>query len=226
MRLLLLLITTGLLAAPPAHAGKSFFDVVTDLFDGDQPEEPDPSVTLQAPFAYDPNRTIEKDAPLPVNAVPLNQPHRTAKEIGQWLMITTSDLLTFKAGDAEAEIKAESGYFAQTGEAQYREFLQANSMLQVINSGRFHMQAIVSDNPVLLNEASQGGIYRWLYEVPVIVSYIRVSGFSYKQETPVSQKLNLTLQIRRIESDDSSFGGEHGVVIEIWKGSVESMDKG
>lgn len=224
MRTILFLTVLACIIPAKAYAAKTFWEVMTGIFSEEKEPEPDPAVTLQAPFAYNPERIVDKNKTLPVNTgVPLDKPHRTSKEIAEWLMVTASDVLTFEAGQHTQEMADEDFYFTPSGKQQYVEFLNKNTMMRVLESGRYDMLSFVSETPLLQNEGVRDGHYRWLFEVPIMVSYVDSSGFNYKDKDAVSQRWKLNIQVRRVQQSDES--ENEGVAIELWSGKMDRTEK-
>lgn len=215
----------GMTAAPQqAFAAKSFFEVISEWLNP-PPEGPDPTKTLQAPFAYDPNKTIEQIDREP-STVPLRYANTTEAEIGKWLTTAVSDAMSFKTNSGQTNDLSEinARYFASSGKAQFRDFLVQNNIQKVVESGRYNISSFVSETPLLLNSGEANDRFRWLYEVPIMVSYMDSQKFNYKEDTPVNQHIVLTIQVGRfakVEDGDNNFA----VLIETWAGKSQKIDK-
>ena len=210
----------------PAYAKKSFFEAMFGWLTP-EPEGPDPAETLRAPFSYDTPRTgdIEGDvAPKPTNVVPLKHAHTNEAEIGKWLVTAVSDAMSYKVGDEPDISKPNSKYFAQSGLEQYKDFLVKNNIQKVVESGRYNIRSFVKETPLLLNSGSANDRFRWLYEIPVMVSYMDAQTFDYKSSDPVNQHIVLTVQVGRFaETGDEQNNFE--VLIETWNGKSQKIDK-
>ncbi len=206
--------------AAPAQAGwlEFFFPTLKQ-------KGADPMETLQAPFALDPKAAPPKERPdptkaeLPVNQLPLDQPHRDNQEISSWLTSVTSAAMTFDGDDYQAKIKDNEKYFTLAGKEQYMVFLNGNNVIKVLDSKKFHVRSFVQDIPLLLNEGAVNGVYRWLYEVPMMVSYMERGVTDYKKLEPVNQQIVLTVQVGRVPSS----GTDMAVLIERWDGRVQQV---
>ena len=183
----------------------------------------EPVRTLTAPFADTAPAdlsTLPTASSLPVlpeNKVPLDQPHRSTSDLAEWITMAVSEILTFKNADMQAIIDANKKYFDPNGQAQFQTFMTENNMTKVLETGRFNMHAFVKQTPLLLNEGNVDGRFRWLYEVPVMITYLDRSTKGYTKETrPVNQELVLTIQIGR--TPDLAVGKD--VVIERWTGKL------
>lgn len=222
-----LIISLAVTNAPPAQAGLLEF-----FFPSTRKKEYDPTYTMQAPFAVDEEarqKQIEQQSDpnavrpatpkhaMPENNTPLNQPHRDNKEISAWLTTATSEAMTFDQPDYKALLKKDEQYFNETGKTEYMKFLNDHNIIKVLESGKYDVRSFVQGQPLLLNEGAVNGVYRWLYEVPMMVSYMDRGAKSYKDLEPVNQQLTLTVQVGRI---GGVMEGE-AIVIERWSGKAQ-----
>ncbi|MCC6597222.1 MAG: DotI/IcmL family type IV secretion protein [Alphaproteobacteria bacterium] len=215
-----LVVASLMLFSGVAHAGLLEF-----FFPSLKTEEPDPMQTLQAPFAADGQapqlvgpRAVQS---LPENAIPMQQPHRATRQITDWVVTVVSEAMTFDSKDMEAEKDGSLKYFNTGGRAQYEQFLKDSKLRNVIDSQKYSVRSYVRDAPLLLNEGEVKGYYRWLYEVPIMVSYMGRNEKDYRQATPVNQQMVITLQIGRSPMAEDSAG----IVVESWSGKVQELDK-
>ena len=220
MRRLFLFICSFFVFAFPAisHAG-----IIEFLFPSLREEEYDPTEDMIAPFAVGQGaEEMEKLESLPEGEVSLSRPHRLSQEIGQWVMTAAGEAMNFDAGSAEAQINARNHYFDTTGRNQYVAFLRDQKILSVIQDGRFNVRSYVDGQPLLLNEGVVNERYRWLFRVPVVVSYMDKNMTSYKgAEAKLVQKATVNIQIGRIKADDKP----EGLQVEQWSGSMAPMEK-
>ncbi len=198
----------------PAHAGvlEFFFPTLRNADD-------DPAKTLQAPFA-DVEDDAEKGAKNNNDAVPLNLPHRAMTDITKWVVTVTSEVMTF-SGDYKTELEVGTAYFDEGGRQQYDAFIEEKKILNVMASGKYDVRSYVRDTPILLNEGAVQGRYRWLYEVPLMISYLQRGVKDYKEVEAVNQNMVLRVQIGRSETAENDLG----LQIERWTGKVQKMDK-
>jgi hypothetical protein len=226
--LLALVFTLGVVTPQPAQAGWVEF-----FFPSLKKKEYDPGLTMQAPFAVDPKELEKPQDPaaalknpppkfaLPENKTPLDQPHRDALEISEWLTTVSSDVLTFDKADYRGKLDSTAKYFTAAGRDQYVKFLTDNNIIKVLDSGKFDVRSFVQEQPLLLNEGAVNGTYRWLFEVPMMVSYMEQGAKDYKNLEPVNQRMILTLQVGRVSTDQQGMG----VLIERVDGRVERVAK-
>ncbi len=179
-------------------------------------EEADPTDTLQAPFA-DVEALKEKgDAvkigTLPENNVPLEQAHRGKLSISKWVSNTVSEVTAFTASDIQADIDSHKIYFDGNGQREYMAFLEQQGVMASLKTQQYFIRSFVEDTPMLLNEGTVNGRYRWLYEVPVMTSTMDRGMSDYKKASAVNKKVVITLQIGRTNDAEN----DTGVLIETW----------
>lgn len=205
-----------------AHAKKSFWDAMFGWMDPPD-NSPDPAQTLEAPFAYKGSEkpdAIGIEQPKKSAIVPLQHAHTNEAAIGKWLIEAVSESMSHQIGGADVYEK-NKGYFAPSGLAQFKQFMKDNNIQKVIDSKRFNIRSFVKESPLLLNSGSAENRFRWLYEVPLMVSYMDAEKFNYKEDEPVNQHIALTVQVGRVEQA----GNPLGILIETWSGTSQKIDK-
>lgn len=213
------------LSASPAHAG-----ILEFLFPSLRDEGYNPSETLQAPFAAPAEgeataegpegAEVEKKDSRPEDAVPLKQAHRASADISEWVTNAASEVMTFD-GEYKQELADSRKYFDEGGRAQYEAFLNDTKIKRVLESGKYEVRSYVSDVPLLLNEGAVKERYRWLYEVPVMVSYIPKGSNNYKNLEPVNQAVVIRLQVGRTADAETDLR----LKIERWNGKAAKAEK-
>ncbi len=185
-------------------------------------EGPDPAKTLEAPFAD--KEAIKNDKqPALADNVPLNLPHRSDKQIASWLTGTVADTLTFDKIDPQDDYNEIRKFFDDKGWQQFNDYLVESKVQAVLDSRRYSLRSFVEEPPLLINKGEVSGVYKWLYEVPVMVTYLAAGQTKYdgaKQE-PVTQTIIVKLQIARTGNPDDG----DGLVIESWSGRLLKSSK-
>lgn len=208
------LLSIAFFSASEAHAKKSFFEgMFPFLYDRGDDEIIRGSV-MKAPFADSDVKIDESIKGLPQNAIPLDQPHRSDDDVTRWVITSVSQALTFQDVDYEKEInQAVEQFFTTASAAQYQSFLTDKKIVDVLKGKRYRMNSFTQGDPVLVNEGALKGRYRWLYEVPVMVSYMDRRNFDYREKNAINQQYSLQIQVGR--SDQARVDGE-GLAIESW----------
>ncbi|MEM7651476.1 MAG: DotI/IcmL family type IV secretion protein [Pseudomonadota bacterium] len=180
--------------------------------------EDNPAETLQAPFAHG-TQEGEEAPEENKSIVPLNLQHRTAKDIEEWTVTAVSDAMSFGTAGYEADFEEAKPDFDAGGWGQYQTFLEEKKIMRVLKSGQYDVRSYVKGTPILLNEGAVSGRYRWLYEVPIMVSYLKRGVTDYKNVEPVNQNMALRVQVGRVEDPQD----DYGLSIERWSGTVKQV---
>lgn len=180
--------------------------------------EENPYDTLQAPFAdhdAQSQKDLETDNETSAKTmVALDLPHRDLNSLSAWVTSNASEVLTFNAGQLDAGLEKNRPHFDVRGLEEFKAFLDKNNISKNIQSGQYNVRSFVEEKPLLLNQGKVGGRYRWLYEVPIMLSYIDSSAKDYKKTQPTNANFVINLQVGRSKDGDEV----DGLLIEHWTG--------
>jgi hypothetical protein len=168
---------------------------------------------LKAPFAAEDGMTETQNA-MTIGGVALNLPNATDATITNWVSSAVTDALTFTSGDVQGHARDSLQYFTPAGEEQYIAFLRDSNIYQNLDSGYYQLNSAVQLEPLLVGEQESNGLYKWLYDVQVMLSYLNAGTTSYDAALPQNQTLFLRVQVTRAEATDEN---DMGVRIELWK---------
>lgn len=181
---------------------------------------PKNSPAFDIPYYADTNDIeVKKKNGLPVNAMPIDAPHRTAKEVGRWVADTLSVALGIEAGRMDAHKRTIRGYFSDNGWAGYETFLKTHNITKAMRDTKATITTVVNKTPLLLNEGSVDGRYRWLYEVQTMMTFFENGAMVYgRGKKPPSYNFSFNVEIARVP--ESRAKDEHGLIIEFIEGSA------
>src|SRR3989339_554783 len=108
---------------------------------------------------------LDQEQRLPVNNIPLEEQHRSADEIAEWLMVVVAESLAFDTQNYEQVTRQVTRYFLPFAYDQYLEFLKQGNIEQTLQENDLRLYSFVQEKPYLLNKGSLDGSYRWLFEV-------------------------------------------------------------
>lgn len=140
-----------------------------------------------------------------VQMVPLNQANLNDAAIVSWAARSSSDIMTFGFHDYQRRLQESAQYFTRRGWQSFSEALEAAGLLEMIQERRQVVTAAPRRAPIIVQQGVVNGIYRWVVELPLIVTY--QSGSSKD-----SQNLNVRLLVIRTPTLDSP----SGVGIQQW----------
>lgn len=170
---------------------------------------PDPGTV--APFSN--TLTTQSPSTEGFTALPLDQANRTPRELKDWLNTAVSDILTLSATEYDAQVAKSKTYFTEEGFKQFTGYLGEAGLYQALSAGDLKTTVYVDSPPLLLNDGAVGGVYRWLYDVPVTLTYIPRSTTAYTGQTDMQvRQVTVRLQLGRINKPDEP----EAVRIESW----------
>lgn len=180
--------------------GYAFFTEVTMTEPGDV-----------APFSA----TLTNETPTTAGfeALPIDQPNRTARELAEWLNTAIPEILSLSGAQYDQQIADVKKYFTEDGYAQFTGYVGEAGLYPALTAGDLRISAYVDSAPLLLNDGTVGGVYRWLYDVPVTMSYLPRTATEYTVQTNAQvRQVTVRLQLGRIDKPDEP----EAVRIESW----------
>ncbi len=170
-------------------------------------------VGAQAPFAAD--TLIAKNDTLPeLRSITRDEPHRTARELAVWVSQSVSEVLTFDAPGFAGQMRAAEKYFSVAGYQEFKAYIQQANLEATLKNGDQKVNVLVEQPPLLLNSGPAGGVYKWLYEVPVTISYTPRQLRELRPDNKMTQGRKLTVRLQLGRYDDAMT--TEGVRIETW----------
>ena len=194
-----LLLTVLAVGCVLVSCGAAHASVLGFFFPSLRDNEPDPGVTLQAPF-------IEKMAVVEgeeASAEILHVPHRSPKDIGDWVLGLVSEVLTFPVGSFEKQQEFEQQFFSESGWQKYQEFIADKGIAKIAKGEQYQVLSYANQMPLLLNSGLVNGRFRWLYEVPMTVSYLGANVTDYKKAKAINKSFVLRVQVGRVAEKDA-----------------------
>ena len=146
-----------------------------------------------------------------LQAIPLDKPHRADRELKGWISGAVSESLSIDPLRFNDVRQAVQGYFTTSGLKQYEDYLNTSGLLQNLRDRNNRMNVFLEDQPLLLNASDVNGVYRWLYQVPVTLTFIPRGAVNASQDM-VNRKITLRVQLRRV----SARAAQDEMQIESW----------
>lgn len=139
----------------------------------------------------------------------------SGREIGYRLTEIVAETLSFDKGNYVYNLGAMEKYFTQTGYAQYKQFLTGSQFQQTLETQNLQSGAYVQQEPLELTSGAIGGAYKWLFEVPVTISFIPKDSESYRDGAvqPQNRDMILRVQFTRVRDEKDP----EAVKIELWQ---------
>ncbi len=140
-----------------------------------------------------------------IRMVPLNEPNMNDAAMISWSARAASDIMTFGFHDYSQRLQESSTYFTRRGWQSFTEALDRSRVMEGVQKTQQVVTAAPKSAPVIVQQGLVEGIYRWIIELPLIVTY--QSGTTQRTDT-----LNVQLLIVRVSTLDSP----SGVGIQQW----------
>ena len=137
--------------------------------------------------------------------VPLDQPNMAVPALMSWVAQAATDVMTFGFHDYQRRLQDASRHFTRRGWETFTEALQKSRIIEGVEKTQQVLTAAPKSAPILVQEGILNGRYRWVIEMPLMVTY-RAGGAS---KTDTHQ---LRLVIERMPSLENPVG----VGIEQW----------
>ncbi|WP_119343039.1 DotI/IcmL/TraM family protein [Facilibium subflavum] len=125
---------------------------------------------------------------------PLSQPLVSDDKVKSWTVQALNHIYQLDFVNYAKEFSANADYFTNAG---WKNFSQAFfPMLQKIKKQQLVMNAITTDEPIILSQGIIDGIYTWVVQVPVSIHFVR-------QDTKTTSDVVITLTIQRKNQQDT-----------------------
>ncbi len=146
---------------------------------------------------------------------PLEAQHMTSNELAMKLSDIVADTLSFTKGNFTYNSASAEKYFTTTGYAQYKEFLTKASFEPALADGTLQSAAYVEQEALMITNGVFNGAYKWLFEVPVTISFIPVNPDTYRNGAikPENRRILLRAQFSRVADPNDPLA----VKIEVWQ---------
>jgi hypothetical protein len=146
---------------------------------------------------------------------PLAAQHMTSGEMARMLSDIVAESMSFtKSTFVYNSLQAEK-YFTPAGYAKYKEFLTKAGFEGALASGELQSAAYAEQEALEITRGVFGGVFKWLFEVPVTISFIPVNADTYRDGgiKPENRRILLRVQFTRVEDANDP----QAVKIEGWQ---------
>lgn len=150
-----------------------------------------------------------------VEQVPLAVQNYASGELSRRLQEIVAETLTFTASTFISNSAAAEKYFAPSGYQQYKNFLATAGFETYLHSQNLRSGAYTETQPVELAHGVYDDIYKWVFEVPVTISFMQANADTYRdgEITPTNRRFMLRVQFARVKDPTDP----NAVKIELWQ---------
>lgn len=153
-------------------------------------------------------------------AVEMDLPHLHEGAVNKWVMQSVAEALTFQVNDTvayEEHKKSLTEFMSANGLKEYNAFLNRIRAEDLMRSNDLELKTFVDGVPLMRTSGAVGGVYRWVYDVPLIMTFLPLGASDYREVTSnkgdsfLTENLSVRVQIGRVKQ-----GGREGIIIETW----------
>lgn len=134
-----------------------------------------------------------------VRMVPLSQPNLNDAALVSWSARAASEIMTFGFHDYQRRLQESSTYFTRRGWQSFTEALDRARIIEAVEKNQQIVTAAPRQAPVIIQQGLVNGVYRWIVELPLIVTY-QAGGAQQ------SSSVNVRLIVVRVSTLDSPSG--------------------
>lgn len=148
------------------------------------------------------------------HAGPLTQQHLSEREVADYLNEIIAESLSFTPQNYQATIRTVARHFTPSAYKQYQSYLEKVGFERLLRQG-YKSGAFLERPPLKLNALVHNGAYKWLFEVPVTVTFLPAGANTYDggaAAKPQNQRFTLRAQFTRVEDRNDPAR----IQIEIW----------
>ena len=141
-------------------------------------------------------------------------PHVTKNEILDWAMQHAADLMSFDARNANEHFKQIQSFFVRSGWEDFTNYITRAKLKEEVIESNYALITIVNGRAIIKREGPFRGIYRWVIEMPVLMTFYKLDKYGNpKQNISATARGKLSITITRVAKG----GGRTKVAISKWK---------
>lgn len=142
--------------------------------------------------------TMGPPMPGTATAIALDQPHRGNQQVGEWLGPVLAGMLDFSAAGYDEHVRKMETGADERARADFHGFVIGSNILDTLNEHNYRLTASIEGTPLLLNKGAVDGRYRWLFETPVLLTFLPADAKSYTDTQHLNQHVLVTAQVGRV----------------------------
>ncbi len=155
--------------------------------------------------------SIQSD--VPGGTADLSIEHMSGQEVARWVEVIAVECLSLTPSNFDENTRLVKNYFTEPGYQQYQSYLAQTKFAEVIKGRGLQSGAILERPPLEANSMVQNGVYKWLYEVPITLSFIPAGQTRGSAANAQNQRFTLRLQLTRAQDPQNP----NRIKVEIWQ---------
>jgi len=129
--------------------------------------------------------------------------HLSSREVADRLNQIVAEGFSFNQQNYASTIAGMEKYFVAGAYQDYKNFLQTSSIETTLASQGVQSGAYVEGPPLELNRGIFGGAFKWVFEVPVTISFLPVGATTYRDEEAGVQNRRILLRVQFARVEDA-----------------------
>lgn len=149
--------------------------------------------------------------------IPADKPHLNQAQIAEWVEEQVTNAMTIDPVSFDDKKKNLLSDFQPYALTEYETHVVGTGLVDQLKQQSLKMNAIQDGAPQLVSEGALEGTYRWLYDVPLMLSYYPsgLQTLKTKQQASLpNQKITIRVQLGRLAQQDPKH--PNGVMMEHW----------
>ena len=127
----------------------------------------------------------------------LEEPHRSNAQVGIWLSLAISNIINFQPDSYDQHVRDIAKIADDRARTEFHSFIVNSNTLDTLTKNNYQLRGNTEGDALLLNKGAIDGRYRWLFEVPVLITFLPADAKSYKDTEHLSQHVLVTAQVGR-----------------------------
>ncbi len=141
-------------------------------------------------------------------------PHRTQAEILDWTNRRVANLMTFDAFGMDMHFKKNKQFFIKSGWEEFIKYTKDTNLQNTITQRNYALNSIVDGHMFIKRQGVVSGVYRWLVEVPVLMSFYQQDiDRVLDKNMSASAQIDIVVTITRVADG----GGAEQMAIAGWQ---------
>jgi hypothetical protein len=137
----------------------------------------------------------------------------SGQEVARWVEVIAVESLSLTPSNFDENTRLVKNYFTDSGYQQYQSYLSQTKFEEVLKQRGLQSGAILERPPLKANAMVQNGVFKWLYEVPVTLSFIPAGQTRGSAVNAQNQRFTLRLQLTRAADPQNP----NRIKVEIWQ---------
>lgn len=130
--------------------------------------------------------------------ISLAEPHRGNEQAGEWLAHAVAQMMNFSGSGYDEHVRSLSALADERARTDFHSFIINSNILDTLNKNNYQLRGSTEGAALLLNKGAVDGRHRWLFEVPVLITFLPADAKSYKDTEHLSQHILVTAQVGRV----------------------------